>query len=53
MSVGVDVDLGSAVISYRPAAGEERCLSAEAGVADHDVRMRSAGLDLVHRQILT
>ena len=29
MSVGVDVDLGSAVVSYRPAAGEERCLSAE------------------------
>ena len=26
MSVGVDVDLGSAVISYRPAAGEERSL---------------------------
>ena len=29
MHVDVDVDLGSAVISYGPAAGEERCLSAE------------------------
>jgi len=29
MSVGVEVDLGSAVFSYRPAAGEERTLSAE------------------------
>jgi hypothetical protein len=29
MSVDVDVDLGSAVISYRPAAGKERCLPAE------------------------
>jgi hypothetical protein len=29
MSVGVDVDLGSAGISYRPAAGEERSLAVE------------------------
>jgi hypothetical protein len=29
MSVGVDVDLGSAVVSYRPAAGEERSLPAQ------------------------
>ncbi|HZN78544.1 MAG TPA: TnsA-like heteromeric transposase endonuclease subunit [Mycobacterium sp.] len=29
MSVGVDVDLGSAVMSYRPAAGEERSLPAQ------------------------
>jgi hypothetical protein len=26
MSDGVDVDLDSAVVSYRPARGEERCL---------------------------
>jgi hypothetical protein len=29
MSVGVDVDLGSAGISYRPVAGEERSVTAE------------------------
>jgi hypothetical protein len=29
MSVGVDVDLGSAVVSYRPAAGEERSVAAQ------------------------
>jgi hypothetical protein len=29
MSVDVDVDLGSAVVSYRPAAGGERCVPAE------------------------
>jgi hypothetical protein len=29
MSVAVDVDLGSAVVSYRPAVGEERSLPAE------------------------
>jgi hypothetical protein len=28
MSVGVDVDVSSAVIAFRPAAGEERCLPA-------------------------
>src|ERR1700752_3519944 len=29
MSVGVDVDLGSAVVSYRPAAGEDRSVPAQ------------------------
>jgi hypothetical protein len=29
MSVDVDVDLGSAVVSYRPAGGKERCLAVE------------------------
>jgi hypothetical protein len=28
VSIGVDVDLGSAVVEYRPAAGEERSVSA-------------------------
>lgn len=28
MSIGIDVDLGSAVVKYRPAAGEERSISA-------------------------